>query len=187
MADLSIHETYHVERGALKFRELILYVAGKSEADEYFGATKLNKILYYSDFRAFSRLGSPITGVRYFKLPQGPAPKSLLPVQKALVEEGAIKVEERPFPGGKIQKRPIALRKPALSLFTGDELAIVDEVIEDLWEETAQQVSDASHDVRWRAVNMRDAIPYEFVHLSNDQVTTEDRNRTEELARRFGW
>ena len=41
-----------------KFRELILYVARRSEDDKYFGAVKLNKILYFSDFNAYRELGN---------------------------------------------------------------------------------------------------------------------------------
>ncbi len=40
-----------------KFAELILYVSQKSTFDSTFGSTKLNKILYFSDFLAYGKLG----------------------------------------------------------------------------------------------------------------------------------
>ena len=39
-----------------KFRELILYIAQESEGDPNFGATKLNKILFFCDFLGLPRL-----------------------------------------------------------------------------------------------------------------------------------
>ena len=62
-----------------KFKELILYVCEKSATDPNFGATKLNKILFLSDFWAYAYCGRPITGVEYMKLRFGPAPEGVRP------------------------------------------------------------------------------------------------------------
>lgn len=40
-----------------KMKELILYLASRSEEDPRFSATKLNKLLFYCDFTAYRRLG----------------------------------------------------------------------------------------------------------------------------------
>lgn len=178
--------TVSVERGAQRFRELIVYIADRSKHDPHFGATKLNKILYHSDFRAFERFGTPLTGFRYFKLPQGPAPKAMIPLRNELQSEGAIKLEPVQR-GPHTQMRIVALRDAVLDHFTADEIQLVDEVIDELWPQTASQVSDASHDVRWRVVGDRDDIPYEFAFLSNEAATQKDIQRTRELAERFGW
>lgn len=183
----TLHETFEVPRGPQRFRELIIYVSKKSAADPHFGAIKLNKILYYSDFLAFERFGTPLTGVRYQKLKLGPAPKSLLHVRRALIEEGAIRLDVAPTVGGHEQHRTVALRDPAISLFTQDEIDLVDEVIKTLWSQNGTEVSDASHDVRWRLMNMGDAMPYELALLSDEELTQEDTERTEQLARQFGW
>jgi len=45
-----------------KFRELVLYLSEKSQDDKKFGATKLNKILYFCDFGSYVKLGQPVTG-----------------------------------------------------------------------------------------------------------------------------
>ena len=71
-----LHEAWDVDRSAQKFRELIIYISKRSKSDPWFGAIKLNKILYHSDFRAFERFGVPLTGVRYWRLQQGPARRS---------------------------------------------------------------------------------------------------------------
>ncbi|MGB3653418.1 MAG: Panacea domain-containing protein [Rivularia sp. (in: cyanobacteria)] len=186
MGSRVLHETFDVPRGQQRFRELIIYVSKKSEDDPHFGAIKLNKILYYSDFRAFERFGMPLTGVRYHKLKLGPAPKSLIPVRNALEAERAIRVD-RVRVGEHDQHRTVALRAPAMSLFTEDEVQLIDEVIDDLWGQTGSQVSDASHDIRWRLLNLKDPMPYELAYLSDEQLTNRDIRRTDELAIELGW
>lgn len=176
-----------LERGLQRFRELIVYISKQSERDPSYGAVKLNKILYHSDFRAFERFGVPLTGAPYFRLKAGPAPRIMLPVRRELEREGAIRIEKVILPNGYEQHRIIALRKPVLSHFTADELALVDEVIEELRHQTATEVSDASHDVRWRTLHNKDLVPYEFAFLSDEPPTENDIKRTYELNRLYGW
>ena len=174
-----------VPRGKQRFRELIIYVSKKCEGDSFFGAIKLNKILYYSDFSAFEVFGAPLTGLPYFKLPFGPAPQWLLPIRTELINEGALAISQVEI-GDLVQDRTIALRDPYLSLFVQDEIDLVDRVIEKLWGQTATEVSDASHDIRWRTLNLRDFLPYEFAYLDNE-LTSDDEARSIELAQQFGW
>jgi Protein of unknown function (DUF4065) len=176
-----------LERALQRLRELIVYISEKSEHDQYYGATKLNKILYHSDFRAFERFGVPLTGAAYFRLPKGPAPRLMIPVRNKLISEGAIRLDKIGLGYGLEQHRIVALRRPVLEHFTSDEIALVDEVIKELWPQTATEVSDASHDVRWRTLEHLDPIPYEFAFLSDDQITQEEIERTRELADKFGW
>lgn len=185
--DQLLHETWDVPRGAQRFRELIIYISRECEDDPAFGATKLNKILYFSDFRAFERFGIPLTGFRYFRLPQGPAPKALIPVRKALIEEGAIRLDRIPLAPGITLDKTVALRAPALEHFTSDEIAVVDEVIKELWDLNATEVSNASHDVRWRVLTHKDSLPYEMAYLSDEPPTAKEIARTRELAAELGW
>lgn len=181
-----IHYTFDVPKGRQRFRELIVYVCDKCASDPGFGATKLNKVLYHADFRAFERFGVPLTGMAYQKLPFGPAPRALLPVVRELAEEGALTeaaAQDEPFE----QKRTRALRKAFTDHFSGDELALVDEVIEDCWGKTATAVSDESHGVAWKARNMRDLIPYEAVFLSDERPTDDDFADVVTLNERYGW
>jgi len=74
-----------------KLRELIIYVSMLSQQDRNFGATKLNKLLFYTDFLAYQRFGTAITGQEYQALPQGPAPKRLKPIIERMKVAGDIK------------------------------------------------------------------------------------------------
>ena len=112
-----------------RLKELILYISAKCFDHRKYGATKLNKILFFSDFIAYERFGKSITDEEYFKLPWGPAPRYLVPVRddmKACRELEIAKIEIL----GKVQERPVPLREPDLSLFEPHEISLVDEVIE---------------------------------------------------------
>ena len=149
-----------------KFSELILYVAKRSEDDPNFGATKLNKILFYADFMAFYQLGASISGQTYQKLKNGPAPRFLLPTVSTLKVKEACAEQVRDSYGYR-QRRLIALREPDLSLFSGQEVGIINEVIDALWHYNATEVSALSHRFAgWRLAKLGDDIPYEAAFLA---------------------
>src|SRR5438034_10969942 len=83
--------------GQARLRELILYVSQRCANDPTFGATKLNKILFYADFFSYFRFGEPIAGIEYQRLPNGPAPKQLLPVRRQMLAEGDLAMEKTRF------------------------------------------------------------------------------------------
>lgn len=181
-----VNFTFDVPKGKQRFRELIVYASQRSVDDPHFGATKLNKILFYSDFRAFGRLGEPITGFAYFALPEGPAPYLLRPVRRELELEGAIAIEQKPI-GNYSQTRTVARRAAYLDLFTQAELAIVDEVIEELRPKTAAEVSAQSHGIAWRTCLMEGYIPYEAVFYSDEDATPQDIVEARQLNERYRW
>lgn len=150
-----------------KFIELLLYIAERSETDPRFGETKLNKLLFYSDFVAYRELGRPITGARYQKLQWGPAAIPLLPVQQELIAQGDLVIRTGRL-GPRTQKKPIALRQPDLSQFSGAEVALVDELIAELWDLGALQVSNISHDnPAWQVAAYKEEIPYETAFVES--------------------
>lgn len=137
---------------ARRFEELILLVARRCERDSTFGATKLNKLLFFADFAAYRKLGRSLTGADYQKLEHGPAPKQLLPTREALLERGDLFPITRDY-FGKEQKRLIAGREPDVSGFSGEEIALVGEIIDSLRDLDAAAVTQLSHAfIRWRAV-----------------------------------
>jgi len=144
-----------------RMKELIVYISQKSQGDKKFGATKLNKILFYSDYLSFARRGQSITGHDYQRLPQGPAPRRLLPLRAELIEEDRISLLKRDY-GGLQQDTTVALTEPDLSIFDGEDIAIVDEIIEACWGMTARQISCESHKfIGWRLAETGESIPYE--------------------------
>ena len=172
--------------GERRFKELILYVATKCAFDITFGATKLNKILWRADFMAYAQLGEPITGVEYRRLPQGPVPRRLLPMQDELIREGRAALSKQTGLGGYSRKVTVPLVDPDLSLFSADQIAIVDTVIDEFSGMSATQVSNISHGKAWQISDNCEQIPYEAVFLA-DQVTKADELRVLELCKEHGW
>lgn len=160
--------------GRDRMRELILYVAHACEDDRTFGAVKLNKILFYADFLAYRERGRSITEQEYQKLPQGPAPRCLVPLREEMVLAGDLIVREAAY-FGRPQKRPIALRNPDLSPFLPLDIAVVDAVIRALWGKTARETSELSHEFwGWKLANMRETVPYEVALVARPDEYTDD-------------
>jgi hypothetical protein len=181
-------KTYVPEFDSDKFKELMLYIADQCQGDPYFGATKLNKILFFSDFFAYALYGQPITGAMYQRLEKGPAPKQLLPSQKELIGEKRAEVIER-MRFNRKQKRLIAKVAPRLSRFTPDEIALVDHIMEWLAGKTALETSNVSHDtcLGWQLAGDKQEIPYEAVFLSSTSITPVDIRVGQEVAGRHGF
>jgi len=171
-----------------KFRELMLYVADKSQGDPKYGATKLNKILFFSDFLAYAHFGQAITGADYQRLPKGPAPRLMMPIQKELVADGDARVESRTY-FNRRQSRLVALRPPNLSEFSIEELALVDDVIDQLHYHDAVSISELSHEavMAWQVAMDGEDIPYDTVFVSVRPPSPSDIARGRELAKQYGW
>jgi hypothetical protein len=146
-----------------KFKELILYVANESSGDNRFGATKLNKLLFFADFIAYLRFGTAITNQRYQKLKNGPAPRALVPITEKMEAQGEIAYRiENYF--GKPKKRLVPLRDPDLSSFSDDEIELVNQIIAEFWGKNAAAMSNDSHEfIGWKLAEIGEDIPYEVV------------------------
>jgi len=170
--------------GERKFREAILYLSEKSQGDETFGATKLNKLLFYSDFLAYLNFGKAITGEKYFRLKNGPAPRRLLPIKQRLEAEGAIKVESVQFYGFP-QNRVIPLRKPDYEVFESREIALMNKLIEIHKGKTASEISDESHGfIGWILASDKEDIPYSVARAHNRALNDKERRHAGSLAAR---
>jgi hypothetical protein len=169
-----------------KFRELILYIAKKCADDPDFGKTKLNKILFYSDFLAFFRTGELITGQEYMRIQHEPGPRKLKPTLERMEEKGDLKIRrERKF--DLHRERVLALREPNLADFSDQHLDIVDQVIQLLWGRTNTEVSQLSHaNIGWKLARHKETIPYETVFLSDRPLTAAELEYGRQLAAELG-
>lgn len=166
-----------------KMRELVLYISQRCARNPKFGATKLNKILYFSDYLSYAISGKPITGFEYQKLRKGPAPRNFVPLRDAMIREGDLKLKKVRLLSGKTQHRTIPLRLPNLSLFTRSQITLVNNVIDQLWDRDAEYVSKVSHKIAWQLPRMNGTIPYETVFISDSPLTRSDVEWAREVAR----
>ncbi len=131
-----------------KMKELILHICEEYKDDVNFGATKLNKCLFFSDFMMYWKHYKPVTGVKYQKLPKGPAPKCLLHVKDEMIANGDVEVQQAES-FGRTQHKWIAKKKPNLNVFSTDEMTVINGVITHLRPLNATECSDMSHDYFW--------------------------------------
>jgi putative zinc finger/helix-turn-helix YgiT family protein len=107
--------------------------------------TKLNKLMFYADFKHFKDYAVSITGAKYAHLPYGPAPDNYQFYLAALLdEEKSLSIEEREI-NDYVGEYFRAIKEPELSMFSTTELKILTMVKEIFGEFTAKRISDLSH------------------------------------------
>jgi len=170
-----------------KFQELVIYLAKRLGPEAALGRVKLAKLLMLSDFGAYERYERPITGATYEKWEHGHLPRELLLVERDLIAQGDIAVEETDY-YGKILKQIRALRDPDLGDFDEEELASIERAIHLFGYESASYLSELSHhELGWRLAEWKETIPYKTVYLGAGGVTEADIRRGQELASLHGW
>jgi hypothetical protein len=142
-----------------KFKALVHYICYRADRADL-GATKLNKTLWYADLWTYLMHGTSMTGEGYIKQQFGPVPKHILSSLEELQTEGKIAVRDAEFFRYE-KKEYIALKRPDLSLFSGEEISIVDELINMICRgHTARSISDKTHDRIWELADIGEEIPY---------------------------
>lgn len=171
--------------GERKMAEMILYVSQKCESDPRFGSTKLNKILYLSDFWSYGLFGHAITGVSYSHREHGPAPTRLVPIRKYLIEAGWLFLLAIPLPEQKVMYRPVAVRDAAMEDFSQSDIRLIHSAIDFMWPLDADAVSDLTHQmVGWKMTNMDEGIPYGTIFLSDEPLSEWEIEKGKEIAER---
>lgn len=140
-----------------KFINAVLFFAKNTDSAS-FGVTKLNKLLYFSDFGHFRAYGRPIIGDTYIKMERGPVPStaySIISQAFSSLEDGAVKsaladkiiIKKKRLDNGKFMHHIEALAEPDLSVFSKSELKIMGEVAETCRQHklTARDLSKISH------------------------------------------
>ena len=151
-----------------KFKALVHYVCDKCVGcPEKLGATKLNKILWFSDVLAYVSLGEAITSEEYIKRQYGPVPRTILQVLRELGDEKQILIREV---GSYYynQRLFLSLTEADETVFNTDQLEIIDEMID--WivhEHTASTISRASHNEPWHAARIGEVIPHSAFFASS--------------------
>ena len=73
-----------------KFKRLVHYVIWKAGKRDWFGATKLNKVLWFAESRVYVLTGKGITGATYVREKHGPVPRAMMPIRAELEREGTV-------------------------------------------------------------------------------------------------
>ena len=167
--------------GTEKLRELVLYICAASDADAAFGSIKLNKLLFFCDFLCYLAYGSSITGQEYQKLENGPAPRIMYPLLADMQSEKQLVIANRKY-FGLNQKKPIAMRDADLTRFSGQEIALVDDVLQIFREHNTAKISDLSHQFAgWKLAEEGETIPYGAALLETKPLSVQEQQWAQEL------
>ena len=135
--------------------------------------TKLNKLLFYADFKHFKEYALSITGARYAHIPFGPAPNDYEIYYGALFSQKAIEFIEEVYPpkyGGEPVVGEIikTTKAPDLSLFSTSELRIMASVQEEFKDYNATEITDFSHkEVAFQATQNGRLMSYNYANQLN--------------------
>lgn len=124
--------------------------------------TKLNKLLFYADFKHFKENAVSITGARYAHLPHGPVPNNYEFFFATMTHSRQIEVDE-------IQiyqyfgENFVSTIEPDLSIFEPSELKVLAEVKDLFKNYSATEIRDFSHkESGYRETPDHDLISYSF-------------------------
>lgn len=139
-------------------RELVIRATRQGVAK-----TKLNKLMFYCDFRMFREATVSITGLAYPRLQFGPVPNDYEILFGILARDGAISVQEVAYPNGASGELITASAAPSDGLLTAEEIAVIDGVVSDFRSFSAVAISQHSHEEEgWTKTPTGQAISYEY-------------------------
>jgi hypothetical protein len=166
-----------------KFKQLVHYIVWKVGKQDWFGATKLNKVLWFVDARAYALTGRPITGETYTRGQFGPVPAHILPVRSELERERTIKISKQ----GNLT-RIVALIPADPGWFIGSELQTIDWWADHIAKEhTATSISEETHDYAWQIAREGEELPlYAYRVARVREPTEEDLERLRKRAKELG-
>jgi len=149
-----------------KYEQVIIYLCSKL-GGEVRGKKKLAKLLYYSDFDFFEKFQKSITGDVYNAYPKGPLPATLGEITSAMVKKGLLKVNSMQVWGEEYAPTEVykCSTKLDLSIFSKDELKILDRVVRRYGSLNGEQLAELSHaEAPFAATEPYKEIPYEFTY-----------------------
>ncbi|MDP8227177.1 MAG: DUF4065 domain-containing protein [Candidatus Celaenobacter polaris] len=155
------------QKNLQKFKEVLIYILEKVGSKPNVGETVLYKLLYFIDFNFYEKYEEQLIGATYMKNHHGPTPKEFMMIVEEMINgEELVKVQNKYFQH--LQKKYLPLRKPDLTLFKAHEKEMIDDVLNNLSDMNATQISEYSHnDVPWQTTDDGDVIDYESVFYRN--------------------
>lgn len=107
--------------------------------------TKLNKLLFYADFQHFRQTGFAISGCSYRAIKLGPVPSHFSELFGLLEDQGYIQIEHKVMEKG-VGERFVPQQTFDANLFSEDELAVMDKVVDAFRETKTTEIVDLSHE-----------------------------------------
>lgn len=143
---------------ARKFKALVHHIIHKcGDHPEQLGATRLNKVLWFSDIIVYQIKGVSITGETYVKRMFGPVPYHILETLRGLKKDGCIVIKEPEHPYDTREFK--SERSPDPDILSEEEKRVASVVLDAILGRSANNVSEKSHDIIWDAAKEGEEIP----------------------------
>ena len=145
-----------------------------SEAIKFFSTrlggvfvTKMNKLLFYTDFIKYRRTGFGMTGLEYRAITHGPVPQGYGEVYS---KARGVAMEEYIYPNGTSGILLRAETQPDMNLFSDSEKEILTEICDRFKLFSAGEISEQSHKEKgWADCSKeKQIIPYSYAFDIND-------------------
>lgn len=126
-----------------KFSEMVVFFTEKLEPWK----TKMNKLLFYSDFNMYKQSGFSMSGVQYRAIPMGPVPNNFNGIFEYLANKEELYIYYSNFADGGTgeQFKPNPEKTFNKDLFTESELQILESVAERFKNTSTNEIIDISH------------------------------------------
>jgi len=165
------------QRNLQKFKEVLIYILERVGSKPNVGETVLYKLLYFIDFNFYEKYEGQLIGATYIKNHHGPTPKEFIKVVEEMEGKELVKVMENYFQYP--QTKYLPLRKSDLTQFKAHEKEMIDDVLNNLSNMNASEISEYSHnDVPWQTTEDGEVIEYESVFYRTSPYSV--RNYSEE-------
>lgn len=132
--------------------------------------TKMNKLLFYSDFLSYKKRTKSITGAQYIHLLYGPCPEDYQSLLGALSDNNFIEIEEVSLANGNTAEIIKVRENIGEDVLTEEEKAIIDDVCSKIGSLDTESLSKKSHEEKGYALTaLKEVISYEYAkYLSLD-------------------
>jgi len=124
-----------------KIAQMILFFSERTDTWK----TKLNKLLFYSDFQAFKQSGYGISGLEYRAIQMGPVPAQFDELYSEINRGDMVRREYQEFYDGNYGSKFIPLKPFDASCFDAFELEIMQDVVKKFGSMKTNEVIQASH------------------------------------------
>lgn len=154
------------QRDQDRTREAIAYLASKSKAglDKYM----ICKLLFLADKYHLVRYGRTITGDRYFAMPHGPAPSTILSLLTSLTEEENSRLADALTVDRSYQyPRFLARRAPDVEYLSASDIEALDETFARFGSKSFPELRALTHEMAayqkaWDKRGNKNSVPMAF-------------------------
>jgi uncharacterized phage-associated protein len=153
-----------------KLKAAIVYLCGS----EGVGKVKLFKLLYFSDFTAYARLGRAITWDTYEHFTMGPVPKTLWHNFNSIASDC---IDIRPVYIGmpRPEQQMRAKTDADITALDADDKTALDDIRNKYGHLSGARLRDLTHDtIPYRATGLGDEIPYALAFYLDHKKPTEE-------------